>query len=400
MRSLRYLWILAVASLAAGCFDSDQPTPSAPDGTTPNQELAGTCSSIGDRVWLDKDCEGDQDKDETGYLEPGVEGVVVNLYSCEGALLQSTTTDSNGAYHFQIPDESANYKVCFELPAGYQFAPAGVGSESSDSDAGPDGCTDCFKGGECNVITSVDAGLCLKEGCESSIGDRVWIDEDCDGEQDKNDSGYTEPGAPGVVVNLYTCTGDFVATTTTDSNGLYHFSVPEALVEYKVCFELPDGYTFAPANLGSESGDSDAGPDGCTACFTGGGCENITNVDAGLCREEEGGDYCSPGYWKNHYASWVPTGYSPDDVFDDVFDCDLFGDGTTLGDAIHIEDTHNVLAFHAVAALLDASHPDLDFALTVDDVQDAVCDGDKDRLANFEDNCPLSGRNNHHDVIR
>jgi SdrD B-like domain len=45
------------------------------------------------------------------------------------------------------------------------------------------------------------------------------------------------PGAPGVVLNLYTCEGEFVATTTTDANGAYRFDVPDKVQDYKVCFE-------------------------------------------------------------------------------------------------------------------------------------------------------------------
>jgi hypothetical protein len=354
-------------------------------------------SSIGDRVWLDENCDGIQDKEPDGdFTEPGVAGVVVNLYTCDGAFVATTTTDANGAYLFDVSDEVQDYRVCFVLPDGYKFSPANVGSEGGDSDAGADGCTSCFTGGECKVIRNIDAGLCREEEpCPSSIGDRVWLDENCDGIQDKEPDGdFTEPGVGGVVVNLYTCDGDFVATTTTDANGAYLFDVSDEVQDYRVCFELPDGYKFSPANQGSEGGDSDAGADGCTSCFTGGECKVIRNIDAGLCREEEGeGEYCSPGFWKNHYTHWGPTGYSPSDIFDDVFDCDLFGDDTTLGEAIHIEDTHNPLAFHAVAALLNASHPDIDINISVSDVQDAVCDRDKSRLEDFNENCPLSGGN-------
>ena len=88
------------------------------------------------------------------------------------------------------------------------------------------------------------------------------------------------------------------------------------------------------------------------------------------------------------------TGYSTDDIFDDVFGCEIFGDDTTLGEAVHVEWTHNVLAFHGVAALLNASHPDVDYKYTVDEVKDLVCDGDKNALADaHEEGCPLSGGN-------
>lgn len=233
------------------------------------------------------------------------------------------------------------------------------------------------------------------EAC-GEIGDRVWLDEDCDGHQDKDDTGFTEPGAEGVTVELRTCAGALVSSTTTDATGFYLFEDVEDTIEYKVCFILPEGFNFSPANLGGvEGADSDAGADGCTSCFFIEDCKPIRTIDAGLCKkEEEGGEGCTPGFWKNHYSHWAATPYSPDDVFDSIFDCDIFGDDTTLGEAVHVEWTHNVLAFHAVAALLNASHPDVDFGHDVSWVQDQVCDGDKDDLADAnEQGCPLSGGN-------
>ena len=358
------------------------------------------CASIGDRVWLDEDCDGFQDKDDTGYTEPGVSNVTVNLYTCTGAFVATTTTDANGAYLFSNVDDALDYRVCFVLPAGYSFAPKDQGGNNGeDSDVGADGCTDCFGVGECEEIRNIDAGLCREDTPEpcASIGDRVWFDEDCDGFQDKDDTGYTEPGVGNVTVNLYTCEGAFVATTTTDGNGAYLFSNVDDALDYRVCFVLPDGYSFAPKDQGGNNGeDSDVGPDGCTDCCGVGECEEIRNIDAGLCREdEEEGESCSPGFWKNHYTHWGPTGYSPDDIFDDVFGCEVFGDDTTLGEAIHNEITHNQLAFHGVAALLNSTHPDIDgFAYSESEVKDLVCDGNQTRLADsVTDICPLSGGN-------
>jgi len=299
---------------------------------------------------------------------------------------------------FSNVDDALDYRVCFVLPSGYTFAPKdAAGNDGIDSDAGNDGCTDCIDVGDCATVRGVDAGLCVNEpeAC-ASIGDRVWIDLDCDGHQDKNDAGFTEPGAAGVTVKLYTCEGQLVATTTTDATGFYVFSNVDDALDYRVCFVLPSGYTFAPKDAAGNDGiDSDAGNSGCTDCFGVGECEEIRNVDAGLCREEEEGESCSPGFWKNHYTHWAPTGYSPSDIFDDVFGCEIFGDDTTLGEAIHIEWTHNVLAFHGVAALLNATHPDIDgFAYTEDEVKDLVCDRNKTALSeSVTDICPLSGGN-------
>jgi hypothetical protein len=397
---LRFLALCTLAVLTASCTDSNQPNDSASPTSAVVERLA-PCASIGDRVWLDEDCEGDQDKDDTGFTEPGVPDVTVNLYTCEGGFVASTTTDANGFYVFNDVEDTGSYRVCFILPDGYSFAPVDQagGNNGEDSDAGADGCAPCISPTECETIRGIDAGLCREDTPEpcASIGDRVWLDEDCDGFQDKDDTGYTEPGVSNVTVNLYTCTGAFVATTTTDANGAYLFSNVDDALDYRVCFVLPAGYSFAPKDQGGNNGeDSDVGPDGCTDCFGVGDCEEIRNIDAGLCREdEEEGESCSPGFWKNHYTHWGPTGYSPDDIFDDVFGCEVFGDDTTLGEAIHNEITHNQLAFHGVAALLNSTHPDIDgFAYSESEVKDLVCDGNQTRLADsVTDICPLSGGN-------
>lgn len=76
---------------------------------------------------------------------------------------------------------------------------------------------------------------------------------------------------------------------------------------------------------------------------------------------------CTPGYWKNHYESWV--GYAPDQDFDTVFGTDLFSPNMTLQQAIRAGGGGlNVVARFGVASLLSAAHRDVDFALTVEQV--------------------------------
>jgi hypothetical protein len=78
-----------------------------------------------------------------------------------------------------------------------------------------------------------------------------------------------------------------------------------------------------------------------------------------------------------------------------VFGCTLAPAGTTLGEAIDAPQTYGVLVFHAIAGLLNASHPDVDYEWSVGEVIDAACDGDKDTIADAnEAGCPLSGGNN------
>lgn len=86
-----------------------------------------------------------------------------------------------------------------------------------------------------------------------------------------------------------------------------------------------------------------------------------------------GGDGCTPGYWRqpHHFDSW--DGYAPSDSFDDVFGVDSSFD--TLLDGVWARGgQENALARHAVAALLNASNPDVSYEYSTGDVISAVQD--------------------------
>ncbi len=89
----------------------------------------------------------------------------------------------------------------------------------------------------------------------AALGDRVWLDVDANGVQDAAESGVSN-----VTVNLYDAGSNLVATTTTDTNGLYRF---ERLVpgDYTVEVVPPAGHRFGPRDAGSDDGtDSDIDP--------------------------------------------------------------------------------------------------------------------------------------------
>lgn len=116
-----------------------------------------------------------------------------------------------------------------------------------------------------------------------------------------------------------------------------------------------------------------------------------------------GDEGCTPGYWKNHFAAWQPTGFSPSDDFDTVFGVNAFHPNRTLEQALNQGGGGiRALGRHAVAALLNASHPDVDYGMSaaqvIQTVQDAVAQGGgaieaaKDALeALNEMGCPLGG---------
>ncbi|GAB4504302.1 MAG: hypothetical protein Fur0043_12960 [Anaerolineales bacterium] len=86
---------------------------------------------LGNRVWLDVDRDGVQ---EPG--EPGIGGVCVNLYDGSGNLLETTSTDSNGYFAFDVR-AGEEYLLGFEKPPGLSFTVAHRGDEDGDSDADP-----------------------------------------------------------------------------------------------------------------------------------------------------------------------------------------------------------------------------------------------------------------------
>ena len=87
---------------------------------------------LGNQVWLDKNKNGRQES-----YEPGVGGICVNLYDEAGELIESTTTDTNGYYGFNV--QPAKYTVEFVLPEWLDFTTQNVGddAERADSDADP-----------------------------------------------------------------------------------------------------------------------------------------------------------------------------------------------------------------------------------------------------------------------
>lgn len=104
---------------------------------------------------------------------------------------------------------------------------------------------------------------------------------------------------------------------------------------------------------------------------------------------------CTPGYWRQvgepysnndqHLDSWGPTTYTPDDSFDAVFGVTSSMEqqggrpprpvisNPTLGTVVTIEGGgQNAMGRHAVAALLNAAHPDVNYPMTTSQVIAAV----------------------------
>lgn len=90
---------------------------------------------------------------------------------------------------------------------------------------------------------------------------------------------------------------------------------------------------------------------------------------------------CTPGYWKNHPGYWHC--YSFDDSFECIFGVDVTlqaGGKETIDYPVLMQALNanggdiNALARHAVAALLNASDPDIDYPVSEAQIIAAVQD--------------------------
>ncbi|MEL7423596.1 MAG: SdrD B-like domain-containing protein, partial [Bacteroidota bacterium] len=107
---------------------------------------------------------------------------------------------------------------------------------------------------EATIVTQ----FTITDECLATVGDRVWLDLNCDGVQ-----GGNEPGVPGVEVTI-TGTAEFNdpdvnITTFTDANGNFFFNVPPG--NYKLTFgEVPGFDLTTPNQGGNDELDSDVNP--------------------------------------------------------------------------------------------------------------------------------------------
>ena len=91
--------------------------------------------SVGDYVWMDTNRNGIQDAGE-----PPVSGVTVNLYTADGSLWDTTTTDNTGFYSFTDLLAGVDYVIEFVKPDGSAFTSTLTGADRAvDSNAPADG---------------------------------------------------------------------------------------------------------------------------------------------------------------------------------------------------------------------------------------------------------------------
>jgi hypothetical protein len=102
-----------------------------------------------------------------------------------------------------------------------------------------------------------------------------------------------------------------------------------------------------------------------------------------------GNEGCTPGFWKNHLDAWV--GFSPDQTVGSVFtSAPASVSGLTLLAALDLGGGGvEALTRQAIAALLNAASPDVDYPLTTAQViamvDAAFASGDATQIESLKD---------------
>jgi protocatechuate 3,4-dioxygenase beta subunit len=170
-------------------------------------------------------------------------GVTLNLFDSQGALVGSTTTDSEGRYRFENLHPGV-YEIREVQPAGYLQGSASVGSGGGDVTAD-------------DVIANIELAsgdsLVDYDFCEiepASLAGLVHVDNDRDCLLDTD-----EAGIAGVTVQLLDANGNVVASTTTASDGTYRFAQLRPGT-YTVRETQPVGYFHGGQTAGTGGGDA------------------------------------------------------------------------------------------------------------------------------------------------
>jgi hypothetical protein len=263
------------SSIAFAVYAGSQQDSTIGEDFSPNTITSGGAitvpvpSLIGDRVWNDTNANGIQDQGEQG-----IDGWNVQLQTCSGQSVQTTSTDVNGNYQFFMP--AGQYQIKFGSVASWKISPQNQRDDDKvDSDPNQSGLTSCITlaPGESNM--TIDMGLWQP----ASIGDRCWEDRDNDGLQ-----GDSEPSVEGCEIQMRKPDGSVEQTLLTDANGFYTFETTSGT--HCLFAEAPDGseYTsFTFPSMGSSDIDSNVermtGRLGCYNLLPG---QNRDDVDLGL----------------------------------------------------------------------------------------------------------------------
>jgi len=170
-----------------------------------------TGAVLGNLVWMDSNRNGIQDVGEAG-----IPGICVNLRDELDDIIQTTSTDTNGMYGFNV-DAGRSYSLEFEKPAYLDFTRQNVGNEDTDSDTDPyTGTTIIFQPGQGS--RDWDAGMALNGSAAPAAAGAAALP--------KAEVGPVRSGRL-----LYA----YLAQSFTDSCLIYAFASPEILERLPHC---------------------------------------------------------------------------------------------------------------------------------------------------------------------
>ncbi len=185
-------------------------TPSASPSSDPT-----SVSGVGGTVWDDLNGDGLIDSGEV--MLPNIE---VNLLDEGGNIVMATTSASDGSYFFSSVLPST-YSIKVASGIDYTFSPVVNGGNQMIQSGSEEGISNpiTLNGGE--ERDNMHAGLYKP----ITIGNKVWNDINGNGIQELG-----EQGVPGVKVALIGGSGAVVATTETDADGYYRFTLSKSML--------------------------------------------------------------------------------------------------------------------------------------------------------------------------
>jgi len=214
-----------------------------------------------------QDCYGEHD----GPGNTPLAGVVIQLQDDLGNTVAETTTATNGGYNFEnVP--IGEYRIVEFTPAGLIDGSAHVGRINNVRVGTAVG------GGLIRDIVMTPAGVGVEynfcEGAPAAISGYVYHDRSDDGRRDSGE----EPIA-NVLISLVDDGGQIVATTTTDSTGLYEFT-DVSPGRYTLVEAQPAEYLDGRDSIGTVDGQRRGQP---------GGNDRLTDIE--LKQGESGVEY-------------------------------------------------------------------------------------------------------------
>jgi len=251
---------------------------------------------FGDRIWSDLNGNGLMDPNE-----PGLVGVELTLTQCDGTVIASTLTSTDGAWVFDdLP--AGSYEVRMRIPPGYRVSPLGVGNWSMNNDFEANGIMACRTLADGQTSRGADGGLVPTATGSGVMGNFVWNDQNQNGLQDGG-----EPGLGGVTVDLQSCDGTVVASTVTSGTGSFVFAnlPPE---QYRIRISPPSGFALTTQGSGANYAiDSDFDPaTGLSGCRALAANQSRLAIDAGLfATSTTAGEVVCPGGGTAYLGDWI-----------------------------------------------------------------------------------------------